>query len=451
MKSHKGILIAVMLVISLGALGISAILTSSMVVDLNDSAFELEEEFELAYTPHAAIWIQNNSDMVAQATAESWSGDGSEETPFIITGYSFDQDTQPLRIWNTDLYWIFTGNLVDSDGEGMECGTWIQSVSNGVITENIFRNRHSGLVTIDIDNVNVTNNVVYSNTAYGIEFLTGISNSLVEGNRIYDCAVGGIRTDAGAVNITVANNYISDVNGNGISLRAGTINGMVNNNRVEFSGAEGIIVSLSLNTIVAHNTITNTTQNGLALHGFNSGVALNNTIVNSSAEGISTSACSNVEFSNNTIQNCATIGIDVISGDNSTIMWNTIQGNGEYAIELTDNTEFFEIKYNTFDTNGETCQICDDGVSNDISFNYYSDWTSPDTDANGIVDNPYAIDGLASNEDPFPLTEAGVVPVIEEPTPTPTETPLPMDLILIGVGAIAAVVIISGVVMLRKR
>ena len=116
-------------------------------------------------------------------------------------------------------------------------------------------------------------------------------------------------------------------------------------------------------------------------------------------------------------------------------------------------TEYFEINYNNFDTNGGTCQICDNGDSNDFSFNYYSDWTSPDSDANGIVDNPYAAEGDVANEDPYPLTEAGVIPEIEEPTtPTAPEVPnpLPMDLILVGAGAVVVILVIL-IIILRKR
>lgn len=451
MKSHKGMLIAVMLVISLGALGINAILTSSTLVDLSDQVFELEEEFELAYTPHDAIWIQNNSAMVDQATDESWSGNGSKETPYIITGYSFNQDTQPLRIWNTDLYWIFTGNLVDSDGEGMECGTWIEDASNGVITENTFRNRHSGLVTINVVNVNVTNNVIHSNTAYGMEFLNTITNCVIANNTIYDCVVGGIRVGHGSINSTVSDNSVTDSNGNGIVLRGGLQNCFVINNTVEYVGADGLVISLASNTVVSFNSITNATNDGLGLHGFNNGLAHDNTIVSADGVGISISYCGGSNISYNTVEESGGVGIDVISGSNTTMSWNTVKDCVDYALQLSDETEYFEVQYNTFDANGGTSQINDDGDGNEVSFNYYSDWTSPDNDVNGIVDNPYAFDGLASNEDPYPLTEAGVVPVIEEPTPTPTDTPLPMDLILIGVGALAIVIIISGVVMLRKR
>ena len=36
--------------------------------------------------------------------------------------------------------------------------------------------------------------------------------------------------------------------------------------------------------------------------------------------------------------------------------------------------------------------------------NWWSDWTSPDADANGIVDVPRAVDGSAGSQDNYPLT-----------------------------------------------
>ena len=89
-------MLALMFVLGLGAPGISAIFSSSEIVGMNDHTLELTEEFELAYTVHDAIWIQNNQEMIDQAVDESWPGDGSPETPYVITGYSFNKDTQPL-------------------------------------------------------------------------------------------------------------------------------------------------------------------------------------------------------------------------------------------------------------------------------------------------------------------------------------------------------------------
>ncbi|MHA2080770.1 MAG: NosD domain-containing protein, partial [Candidatus Thorarchaeota archaeon] len=154
----------------------------------------------------------------------------------------------------------------------------------------------------------------------------------------------------------------------------------------------------------------------------------------------------------NTVQDCTGVGIDVESSENITISWNNIRRNVDYALLLSDTSQNFDVSCNIFEGNGETCQVCDDGINNQIRFNYYSDWNSPDIDTNGIVDTPYSIDGAVGNADPYPLTEAGVVPKIEEPTTTPTETgSIPMDLVLLGAGAIAVLVIISGAVILRKR
>ena len=453
MKYQKGMMLALMLILSLGALSINAIFNSnSMAVGVHDSGFELREEFELAYTPHDAIWIQNNSDMIDQADDESWPGDGSKETPYVIAGYSFNQDTQPLRIWNTNLYWIFTGNLVDSDGAGQQCGTWLTNIQNAVITGNTFRNRHSGMYMYSLTNVNITDNEIYSNIGYGMEFASWISDCNVSGNTIYECNDGGIKIPGGVFNSTIVGNTISDCGGLSISLLGAVENSIISENRVERAEATGMIVSMVTDSILSFNTIINSTCSGMQIIGSSSTQIVNNTITGSGNEGIYATNFNMTAIHYNTISDCNGLGIEVGSGVDSTVCWNTVERSTGYALELGDGTEFFEVKYNIFDDNGDGCQICDHGDTNDISFNYYSDWTSPDSDANGIVDNPYAADGSVGNEDQYPLTEAGVVPEIEEPTTSPSEpNPISMELVALGAGAVLVIVIISGAVMLRKR
>ena len=36
-------------------------------------------------------------------------------------------------------------------------------------------------------------------------------------------------------------------------------------------------------------------------------------------------------------------------------------------------------------------------------YNYWNDWTAPDTNADGIVDHPYSIAGASNNTDLHPL------------------------------------------------
>ena len=458
MRPQKGMMLALMLILSLGALGISAIFSNSDIVGMNDRTLELKEEFELAYTPHDAIEIHDNQDMIDQAADESWPGNGSPETPYVITGYSFNQDTQPLRIWNTDLYWTFTGNLIDSDLSGQKCGTWLDDVENAVISGNTFRHRHAGMYILNVENVNITDNSIYENLGYGLEFGGWIKACNVSGNTIYDCPDGGIRLPGGTFNSTIIGNTIYDCGVLGISLLGSVHDSLISENVIDEIAGIGMIVGMATDATITFNTITNASDNGLQLFGATSCLVMNNTISESGEDGISASFTDQSSIHYNTVSDCEDVGIHLLSGENSAVCWNTVEGNTGYAVELEEETAYFDIKYNTFADNGDICQICDQGDTNDIRFNYYSDWTSPDVDSNGIVDNPYAADGDVSNEDPYPLTVVGVVPEIEEPpptTPTPTTTPdepnpFPMDLILIGVGAAVVIVIISGVI-LRKR
>ncbi len=453
MRSHKGMMVVLMLTLSLGALGLSAIINlSPMAVGIQNPVLELNEEFELAYVPHDAVEIHNNQDMIDQATAESWPGDGSKETPYVITGYSFNQDTQPLRIWNTDLYWIFTGNLVTSDGEGQQCGCWIENVTNGVLTDNEINTRHTGLYIMDIENFNLTDNIIHGNQAFGIEIIDGAVGCNISGNTVYDCPQGGIRIPHGAQNTLVCDNLVRDCGGTGIMVTGGDVNSIVARNTVLRSADIGIAINMATGTTVSFNTVVNSSDHGLLLFALTDCSVVNNVISGANDDGVSVVGSEFSNISMNTISDCIGVGIDVDQGENTTLSWNTIQRSDEYAIQLSDTCENYDVSYNTFEENGATCQICDEGINNDICFNYYSDWTSPDVDANGIVDNPYALDGAVGNADPYPLAEAGVVPEIEEPTTSPSEpTPLPMEFLLIGAGAVLVIVIISGAVMLRKR
>jgi parallel beta-helix repeat protein len=67
--------------------------------------------------------------------------------------------------------------------------------------------------------------------------------------------------------------------------------------------------------------------------------------------------------------------------------------------------------------------------------NYWSDWTSPDIDYNGIVDQPYPIAGYNSAKDYYPRTTPTVFIPIE---PIPELAPLTLAfLVIVLIGAIS--------------
>ncbi|MFW9921533.1 MAG: NosD domain-containing protein, partial [Candidatus Thorarchaeota archaeon] len=137
-------------------------------------------------------------------------------------------------------------------------------------------------------------------------------------------------------------------------------------------------------------------------------------------------------ISRNTIINCTKFGV-LVEADS--------EGN------LIQNNDFFD--------SGESCHICDDGTGTMIQDNFYDIWSLPDADADGTVDIPYTILGLAGNSDPTP--EAEPVNAIPEDynyvpmTPTqPGDIDIDLGIIMIGAG-IGVVVCLLAIVVVKKR
>ena len=109
-----------------------------------------------------------------------------------------------------------------------------------------------------------------------------------------------------------------------------------------------------------------------------------------------------------------------------------------------------------------TSQILDDGDDNNVSYNHYNDWISPDADSNGIVDVEYSLDGDASNSDPFPIVDSSAIaPTTATTTGTITntnttssttgDTGTPLDITLIAGVGVAIVVLLVIVFVVKRR
>ena len=122
------------------------------------------------------------------------------------------------------------------------------------------------------------------------------------------------------------------------------------------------------------------------------------------------------------------LGLRVDNSDGNELNWTLYAYSESYAIMLTTSSGNL-ICNNTFDANhGSTTtydiwhvQAADYGFGNrwnDSDFgNWWSDWTSPDSDTDGIVDVPYVVDGWGSTKDYYPLTIAtvpqfGALPIV---------------------------------------
>ncbi|TFG29924.1 right-handed parallel beta-helix repeat-containing protein [Candidatus Thorarchaeota archaeon] len=431
--------------------------TQHIVNSTHSDEISKEKVYSTSYTPHDPIWIQSNQEFEDQATAESWAGDGSEETPYIITGYSFNQETQPLRIWDTDVHWRFINNRVDGLGDDIQCGTWIEDASNGAIINCEFLNRHSGMVIVNAANMTISGNYIHDMSLRGIEITGMTTNCEITENTVENCVHHGILV-GGMTSGTLSENVVTNCGGRGIFVNSGFHNSEIKQNVITNIDGNGIYVGMATSSEISFNTISNADGCGIEIIGSNMCTIKNNSIDTVSEEGISVDYCELSDISMNEIYNCTGIGLELLGTSNNTIHKNTISECDDYAISLNSDTEFFDIKYNVFINNGIDCQLYDDGDDNVFCYNYFSDWLTPDTNSDGFVDLAYEVDGTSENTDDWPITQIGIFPTVPTLTNTTgtttpvTDTPLDLTMILVIVGGIGSIiVIITGILVMKRR
>lgn len=355
-----------------------------------------------SYTPHDAIMITSDEEFSSMAADEGWPGDGSADSPYVISGLLLtDPETQPIRIWNTEVHWIFSNNIVEGGGL---CGCYIVNTVNGIVTNNTFRNRHSGIVLQDAENITVSENFIYNNTGNGLEVIGASTGLLVQDNDIHNNLVSGIYL-LSAVDCEIDGNTIVDNEEYGISIPMG-VNVVISDNNVRRHPSNGIITG-STNCTITGNTVTDSEMYGIVLS----------------------------------------------SGSRSDIIGNTIQDSVEYGVYLSSSTSNTTIMENVLIGNGLDCQIYDAGSDNEFIFNYYDDWTGPDIDSDDIVDNPYVADGVAENSDLYPLAspDAEIPDIITTTTETSLPPPEQIPLELVVIAGVATLGVVFSLAIIFKR
>ncbi len=425
----------------------------SLAMFSSNNTFEpsLTKRYLQSYDHHDQIWIQSDAEFHAQAAAESWEGDGSAGDPYVITGYLFDCESQPLRIWDTRVHWIFTDNVIDGVGVNIQCGTWIENVTNGAIIDNQVFNRHSGLAISNVADFEIVNNYVHDCFGNGIELFGPMNDTIIIENIVENIGGAGIYSVT-SFDCAIKDNVLTNIGGIGIALLGLSPNCNISGNEITNTASSGMMISNADNSYIVGNTISQAIDQGIYLNSPDYCTLSNNIVGNIDGDGIRLASADWCDVQENLIEDCTEDGFLLSSGENTTVQWNTVANTTEYTLHLESATESFSVKYNTFTNTDSTSHVCDDGESNVISHNFYDDWTTPDTDANGFVDTPYIFAGTSGNQDEFPLAVAGVVPTTTITTST-TQTsaaPLPMELILLA-GAVGAIVIIAGLLLIKRR
>ncbi|MGY5879155.1 MAG: right-handed parallel beta-helix repeat-containing protein [Candidatus Thorarchaeota archaeon] len=374
------------------------------------------------YTDHAAISVNGNADFLFQASIESWDGIGSVEDPIIIEGYKItDSIAIGIQILNVNLHWILKDCLIDGSPP-YACGIDIQNCSNGEISNNIIQNRDVGIQYLE-GNINCSflYNQVLNNQDTAFKVIGGMANCIISGNNFSGNAGNNFWMTGGFNDSEVTDNTIMGGQ-NGIRVTV-CRESSITRNIVSDCGTDALVFPLAFGAIVTDNTVRNTAGCGIMISG------------------------DLIEIESNTVINSTTTGIYIASGDDGLVSKNLVVNSSEYGLKLSSTTSNTSVTENSFIGNvGVVSQVLDEGEDNDISYNHYSNWITPDADSNGIVDVSYSLDGDASNSDPYPIVDAaGTIPVAT------TGGELPIDLVLIAGVGIAAVVLIVVVFLVKRR
>ncbi|MFQ5978663.1 MAG: right-handed parallel beta-helix repeat-containing protein [Candidatus Heimdallarchaeota archaeon] len=222
----------------------------------------------------------------------------------------------------------------------------------------------------------------------------------IDGWNISTSSVHGIFIHNTTSHFVISNCWVNiasiDYNGIYVSNVAECTATVMNN--IITNSHTGIRLEYSSSSTITQNIVTQAHESAIVLHAANS----------------NTLTWNNASFSR-------VNGLALEKSANNAIFRNIMQSNGRYGVILgawsSDWNAGFEssnlniMKWNAFiGNNGGLSQGYDVGETNVFSHNYWDDWTlddHPDSDGNGIIDEPYQIADQSilvdNNQDLYPL------------------------------------------------
>ncbi len=381
--------------------------------------FRLNKINTLQYQEADPINIDGNTDFHNQAGNQGWDlngqRDGSESAPYVIESFSFISSqitTTLIQIKNTDIYFEIRDCEIIGDQEYP--GIDLDYTMNGNISHNNIFNCTNGITLSYSSDMVIENNYLTNNSVHAISLTNDSDRNQILNNTI-------IRNHMGIYIGTGESDLLND-------LHYFPTSNEIYGNFFHYNSFGGVWISSSkttLNRIVSNYfgtdggiRFTHTANNFAQFNTFNWSLIyiyysenitiMKNTVFNSSMTGITMENSVNAILKLNSVYNCGSNGILFVNTNNTKCMYNTIVYNGykidDYGVYLDSDSTLNSIRYNNFIGNNpeKPSQIYDEGESNTVSHNYWSDWTIPDDNTDGIVDDSYIVAGSANNKDQSP-------------------------------------------------
>ena len=322
-----------------------------------------------------------------------------------------------IYVWNSNLT-VVKENLIEFYGDGIR----IENGINNELMNNEIFNCTSGIFVYEsqesiLKTNNCTSNLIgiYLDTS---DF-TLIQDNFVHKNRGGESA--GIALYEADFNEIIDNDC--DDNYHGIYVQIGSDYNNIVGNSFSKNDEVGILVEDAYNNTIQSNDCLNNYDGILIFTGDDCYVSLNNCSLNIGVglgfiEIINATAYRNTCYNNTggegwgiflvvgessvTENDCKfnTIGIHTEASFDTIVSDNILEQNAGIGFSL-ESCNNFTVTWNIFESN--TQNALDNSIDITFDYNYWSNYTGPDENDDGIGDVPHNITGTANNADPHPL------------------------------------------------
>ena len=116
---------------------------------------------------HEPIFIDGNTDLLAQKTANNWSGTGESESPITIADYRIEFYDKGITIRNVDLYFVIENcETGDIDSQyWASTGIKLDNCTNGVISNSLAHMKETGIFIKNSGLITLNGTTVHDCTA----------------------------------------------------------------------------------------------------------------------------------------------------------------------------------------------------------------------------------------------------------------------------------------------
>jgi hypothetical protein len=158
--------------------------TSSSETNTGDDDVNDDYDFGDKYVPHDRIVIDGNGEFHAMAAKEGWTGDGSKQSPYLITGYEIDLAKTAggaIEVHNTDVSFIirscYLHGGIHNLGKDYGYGVLTYNVQNMLVERTVATDNFEGVrLEKGTENCVIRYNDLSHNAGHGVALASAHSN-----------------------------------------------------------------------------------------------------------------------------------------------------------------------------------------------------------------------------------------------------------------------------------